>query len=347
MTTRLSQLHQKQFAIAPMMAWTDRHCRVFHRTLTERALLFTEMVTSGAVLHGNREKILGFSAMEHPLVCQIGGSNPTELAESAKIIESFGYDQINLNVGCPSNRVQNGSFGACLMKTPELVGECVASMKKVVQIPVTVKCRLGVDDQDTESALDKLADTIVSAGVNGIWVHARKALLDGLSPKKNREIPPLDYNRVYRLKVRLPKLFIGINGGIETMEECCTHLEKVDAVMVGRAAYHNPWILSEVDEKIYRDTSKDFARESIVDEFSKYVSEQLMQGERLSSLTKHILGLYHGRPGARSWRRILTTESILSGAGLETIETAMNMVDRTVAFSDQFNDQSLPLQQVA
>ena len=337
--THTSQTNQKQFAIAPMMAWTDRHCRVFHRTLTKRALLFTEMVTSGAVIHGNREKILGFSQIEHPVVCQIGGSNPAELAESAKIIENYGYDEINLNVGCPSNRVQNGSFGACLMKTPELVGECVAAMKKVVNIPVTVKCRLGVDNQNTESALDEFADAVISEGVDGIWVHARKALLDGLSPKKNREVPALDYDRVYRLKSRLPSVFIGINGGIETLAECQKHLNQIDAVMVGRAAYQNPWMLSKVDEVIYGETNKVTKRESVVEEFSNYIGDQLTKGERLCSLTKHILGLFHGRPGARSWRRILTTESILNGAGLDTIESAMSEIKRTVELSDQLSIQ--------
>ena len=345
--TQYSWNNQKQFAIAPMMAWTDRHCRVFHRTLTKRALLFTEMVTSGAVIHGNREKILGFSEIEHPLVCQIGGSNPLELAESAKIIENFGYDEINLNVGCPSNRVQNGNFGACLMKTPELVGECVFSMKEVVDIPVTVKCRLGVDDQDTEVALDEFSDAVVAAGVDGIWVHARKALLAGLSPKKNREIPPLDYERVYRIKARLPRVFIGINGGIETMDECLVHLEKVDAVMIGRVAYQNPWMLTQVDETIYGVPPKTVERKKVIAEFSQYVSDQLTQGVRLCSLTKHMLGLYQGRPGARNWRRILTTDSIINGAGLETIETAMNMADRTRDLSEQINRQSIPLQQVA
>ena len=345
--TSTSQSNQKQFAIAPMMAWTDRHCRVFHRTLTRRSLLFTEMVTSGAVIHGNRAKILGFSECEHPIVCQIGGSDPNELAESAKIIESYGYNEINLNVGCPSNRVQNGSFGACLMKTPELVGKCVAAMKEVVNIPVTVKCRLGVDNQNTETALDVFADAVVSAGADGIWVHARKALLDGLSPKKNREVPPLDYERVYRLKTRLPEIFIGINGGIESLTECQEHLNQVDAVMVGRAAYQNPWMLSEVDEIIYGESTKGFKRESVVEEFSCYIGEQLKRGERLCSLTKHILGLYHGRPGARSWRRILTTESILKGAGVETINLAMNEVEKSNILSDKFVKQTLPLQQAA
>ncbi len=345
--TSTSQTNQKQFAIAPMMAWTDRHCRVFHRTLTKRALLFTEMVTSGAVIHGNREKILGFSQIEHPVVCQIGGSNPAELVESAKIIENYGYDEINLNVGCPSNRVQNGSFGACLMKTPELVGKCVAAMKKAVKIPVTVKCRLGVDDQNTETALNEFTDAVISEGVDGIWVHARKALLDGLSPKKNREVPALDYERVYRLKARLPDVFIGINGGIETIAECQMHLNEVDAVMVGRAAYQNPWMLSEVDEIIYGEKTKNSKRESVIEEFSNYIGDQLIQGERLCSLTKHILGLYHGRPGARSWRRILTTKSILSSAGLEIIESAMNEVDNTVVLNDQFSDQRVPLEYAA
>ncbi|TIV62553.1 MAG: tRNA dihydrouridine(20/20a) synthase DusA, partial [Mesorhizobium sp.] len=242
---------KKTIAIAPMMDWTDRHCRFFHRQLTGRALLYTEMVVADAVIHGARERLLGFDDVEHPVALQLGGSDPAKLAEAARIGEAFGYDEINLNVGCPSDRVQSGTFGACLMKTPALVADCVAAMKASVKIPVTVKCRIGVDEQDPEPALDTLADGVLAAGADALWVHARKAWLQGLSPKENRDIPPLDYPRVYRLKARKPNEFIGINGGIQSLAEASAHLGHVDGVMLGRAAYHTPGILTGVDTAFY------------------------------------------------------------------------------------------------
>ena len=238
-------------AVAPMMDWTDRHCRFLHRQLTRRALLYTEMVVADAVIHGERERLLGFDPAEHPVALQLGGSDPEKLAEAAEIGAALGYDEINLNVGCPSDRVQSGTFGACLMRTPDLVAGCVAAMKAAVDVPVTVKCRLGVDEQDIELALDALADGVFDNGADALWVHARKAWLEGLSPKENRDVPPLDYSRVYRLKERYPGRFVGINGGIPDLDEAKRHLAHVDGVMLGRAAYHTPGVLADVDSAIY------------------------------------------------------------------------------------------------
>ncbi|AXS40103.1 tRNA dihydrouridine(20/20a) synthase DusA [Breoghania sp. L-A4] len=313
----------KKIAIAPMMDWTDRHCRVFHRQLTRRALLYTEMVTTGAVIHGDRARLLGYSDVEHPVACQLGGSEPRDVAEAARIAEGFGYDEINLNVGCPSDRVQSGSFGACLMAEPDLVGDCVAAMKEAVSIPVTVKCRLGIDDQDPEEALDRLADAVVSAGVDALWVHARKAWLKGLSPKENRDVPPLDYDRVYRLKQRLPDVWIGINGGIATLDDAERHLERVDGVMLGRAAYQQPALLAAVDNRIYREDTPPVQLEAAIEALLPYIEEQLARDVRLSHITRHILGLFQGAPGARAWRRTLSTEAVKEGAGLEVIEAAL------------------------
>src|SRR5271154_3247309 len=244
-----------KLAIAPMMDWTDRHCRVFHRLMTRRARLYTEMLTTGAILHGDRARLLGFDASEHPVALQLGGSDPRDLAVTAKIGEDFGYDEINLNVGCPSDRVKEGRFGACLMAEPALVAACVAAMKKAVTIPVTVKCRIGIDDQDPEAALDALAQAVVAAGTDALVVHARKAWLNGLSPKENRDIPPLDYDRVYRLKAAMPDVPIIINGGIAGLDEARGHLDCVDGVMLGRAAYHDPWRLLGVDSELFGESS--------------------------------------------------------------------------------------------
>jgi len=320
----------KIFAVAPMMDWTDRHCRAFHRRLTTRALLYTEMVTSGAVIHGDRERLIGFSAEEHPVALQLGGSDPAELAEAAPIVEGFGYDEVNLNVGCPSDRVQSGRFGACLMAEPGLVGECVAAMKNAVSIPVTVKCRIGIDDQDPEPALDALVAAVVAAGTEAVWVHARKAWLEGLNPKQNRDIPPLDYDRVYRLKAAHPDLFIGINGGIATLDEACAHLDHVDGVMLGRAAYHTPALLAAVDRMVYGAGGDGPDIFAAVDGFTDYIERQLTRDIRLSHITRHMLGLFHGMPGARRWRRILTVESVKPGAGIEVVEAALDAVRASV-----------------
>jgi len=318
----------KFLTVAPMMDWTDRHCRAFHRVLSRRARLYTEMVTTGAVIHGPRERLLGFSLPEHPVAVQLGGSDPKDLAEAARICADFGYDEINLNVGCPSDRVQNGRFGACLMQEPVLVGECVAAMKAAVSLPVTVKCRIGVDDQDTEEALNRLTDCVVAAGCDELTVHARKAWLQGLSPKENRDIPPLDYPRVYRLKQARPDLPIAINGGIKTMTEVHEHLKHVDGAMLGRVAYHDPEILLAVDPEIYGETAPVADGFEAVEAYEPYVAEWLAKGERLHNITRHMLGLFTGRPGARAYRRHLATEAVKPGANLQTLRDAVAHVSR-------------------
>jgi tRNA-dihydrouridine synthase A len=317
-----------RFTVAPMMDWTDRHCRFFHRILSRRARLYTEMVTTGAVIHGPRERLLGFSGEEHPVAVQLGGSNPRDLAEAARICVGFGYDEINLNVGCPSDRVQDGRFGACLMREPALVGECVAAMKAAVALPVTVKCRIGVDDQDTEEALDRLAGSVVAAGVDALIVHARKAWLQGLSPKENRDVPPLDYGRVYRLKGAHPALPVGINGGIKTMAETREHLARVDGVMLGRVAYQEPEILLSVDRDLFGEEPPVADAFAAVEAFEPYIADRLKEGVRLASMTRHMLGLFAGRPGARAYRRHLATEAVKPGAGLETLREAVAHVAR-------------------
>ncbi|WP_420410778.1 tRNA dihydrouridine(20/20a) synthase DusA [Roseibium sp.] len=328
MTTddRLYTTHHPRFAVAPMMEWTDRHCRAFHRQLSKHALLYTEMVTTGAVIHGDRQHIVGFSDLEHPIACQLGGSDPIAMAEAAKIVADFGYDEVNINVGCPSDRVQSGRFGACLMEEPQLVAECVAAMKDAVDIPVTVKCRIGVDDQDPEPALDAMADATFAAGSDALWVHARKAWLKGLSPKENRDIPPLDYDRVVCLKQRLPEKFIGLNGGLETLDQAQPYLETLDGLMFGRAAYHTPQIMGEVDRRLYGAETNDVSPWEAVRGQMAYLDDQLSKGVKLAHMTRHMLGLFHGRPGARSWRRILTVEAIKPGAGVEVVERALAAV---------------------
>ncbi|MES0154228.1 tRNA dihydrouridine(20/20a) synthase DusA [Mesorhizobium sp. M0018] len=314
-------------AVAPMMDWTDRHCRFFHRQLTREALLYTEMVVADAVIHGARERLLGFDDNEHPLALQLGGADPGKLAEAARIGEAFGYDEINLNVGCPSDRVQSGTFGACLMKTPVLVADCVAAMKAAVKIPVTVKCRIGVDEQDPEPALDALADGVFAAGADALWVHARKAWLEGLSPKENRDIPPLDYGRVYRLKARKQNKFIGINGGIQSLAEALTHLDHVDGAMLGRAAYHTPGILTGIDAAFYGSTAESFDFVALIDAMADYASRHIAQGGRLGHVTRHMVGLFHGLPGARRYRQILSTDATGPGAGPQVLKAAFAEVD--------------------
>ena len=319
-----------RFAVAPMMEWTDRHCRSFHRLLSRHATLYTEMVTAAAIIHGPRERLLGFDEAEHRVVVQLGGSDPDALAKAAKIAESFGYDEINLNVGCPSDRVQGGNFGACLMLTPDLVASCVSAMKAVVKIPVSVKCRLGVDEQDIETALDDLADGVIRAGCDALTVHARKAWLKGLSPKENREIPPLDYERVYRLKQRLGVYPVAINGGIDTINAIETHLQHVDGVMIGRAAYHTPELLLEVDPHLFGDDAPFENAFDALEAYFPYVEKQLKDGVPLHAMTRHLLGLFHGRPGARSYRRHLATEGVKRGATLQTLKDALSHVARDV-----------------
>ncbi len=322
------QLPAGRLSVAPMMDWTDRHCRALHRTLSSRALLYTEMVTTGAVLHGDRERLLGYDAMEHPVALQLGGSEPADLAAAARIGADLGYDEINLNVGCPSDRVQSGRFGACLMREPELVAECMAAIGAAVSVPATVKCRIGVDDQDPEEALFRLVDLCAAAGVKTFIVHARKAWLKGLSPKENRDIPPLDYPLVWRLKAERPGLTIAINGGVPSLDAAEDHLAQgMDGVMLGRAAYHTPSILGEVDRRLFG-AGEDVDPFAAVELYRPYVARQLERGVHLAAMTRHMLGLFHGVPGARTWRRILTVEGVKTGAGLEVIDAALAAVSR-------------------
>ena len=310
-----------------MMDWTDRHCRVFHRLMSRRARLYSEMVTTGAVIHGNRERLLGFDAIEHPVALQLGGSDPADLATAAKIGEDFGYDEINLNVGCPSDRVKDGRFGACLMAEPALVAEGVAAMKRAVRVPVTVKCRIGIDDQDPEPALDTIARAVVAAGADALIVHARKAWLNGLSPKENRDIPPLDYDRVYRLKAALPDTPIIINGGIGSIDEAQQHLKHVDGMMLGRAAYHDPWRLLSVDSQIFGEPDSFASIKDVFTAMLPYIADQLAQGTRLHAITRHLVGAFHGVKGARAFRRHLSEQGVKHDAGVQVLIDAMAQVD--------------------
>jgi len=311
-----------------MMDWTDRHCRAFHRTFSRHARLYTEMVTAPAILHGDRDRLLGFAANEHPVAVQLGGSDPAQLAQAARICADFGYDEINLNVGCPSDRVQGGNFGACLMREPGTVADSVAAMKAAVAIPVTVKCRIGVDEQDPEEALDTLADAVVAAGVDGLIVHARKAWLNGLSPRENRDIPPLDYDRVRRLKARLPDLPISLNGGLTSLEQGLAEGHGLDGMMLGRAAYHEPELLHAVDPLLFGAPAPHADTFAALEAFEPYVARHLEAGGRLSDITRHMLGLFGGRKGARIFRRRLSTEAIMPGAGLDVLRSAVDEVRR-------------------
>jgi tRNA-dihydrouridine synthase A len=321
------------FSVAPMMDWTDRHCRVFHRLMTRRARLYTEMLTTGAILHGDRQRLLGFDVSEHPVALQLGGSDPRDLAMAAKIGEDFGYDEINLNVGCPSDRVKDGRFGACLMAEPALVANCVEAMKRAVQIPVTVKCRIGIDDQDPEIALDALARGVIGAGADALIVHARKAWLNGLSPKENRDIPPLDYDRVYRLKVALPDVPIIINGGIAGVAEAKAHLAYVDGAMLGRAAYQEPWRLLSVDPELFGEAAPHATMKDVFAAMMPYIESELAQGTRLHSITRHFVGAFHGVPGARAFRRHLAENGVKPGAGADVLRDAIALVEDRVEAS--------------
>ncbi len=292
-----------------MLDWTDRHCRFFYRLLTKKALLYTEMMVADAVIHGVREQLLAFSDKERPVALQLGGADPKKLAEAARIAEDFGYNEINLNVGCPSNRVQAGVFGACLMLHPDIVANAVEAMKREVTIPVTVKCRIGVDEQDEELALDLLANQVWNAGCDALWIHARKAWLQGLSPKENRNIPPLNYERVYKLKRKYPHKFIGINGGIKSMDEIKEHLTFCDSVMVGRQVYHNPALLKHIDFELYGETQNNLSESDLIEVMCDYAARHIASGGRLSHVTRHMIGLFHGRGGARRWRQILSNDA--------------------------------------
>jgi tRNA-dihydrouridine synthase A len=320
----------RRFSVAPMMDWTDRHCRVFHRLMTRRARLYTEMLTTGAIIHGDRQRLLGFDPCEHPVALQLGGSDPRDLAMAAKIGEDFGYDEININVGCPSDRVKDGRFGACLMAEPQLVAEGVAAMKRAVRVPVTVKCRIGIDDQDPEVALDTLARAVVAAGADALIVHARKAWLNGLSPKENRDIPPLDYDRVYRLKAAMPDVPIIINGGIAGLDEARGHLAHVDGVMLGRAAYHDPWRLLTVDSELFGETPPHAAIKDVFEAMVPYIERELALGTRLHSITRHFVGAFHGVPGARAFRRHLAENGVRPGAGVNVLRDAIARVEDRV-----------------
>jgi tRNA-dihydrouridine synthase A len=320
-----------RFAVAPMMDWTDRQCRVFHRLLSRRARLYTEMLTSAAIVHGDRARLLGFDRSEHPVALQLGGSDPRELAVAAKIGEDFGYDEINLNVGCPSDRVKEGRFGACLMAEPALVAACVEAMKRAVEIPVTVKCRIGIDEQDPEIALDLLAHGVVDAGADAVIVHARKAWLQGLSPKENRDIPPLDYDRVYRLKAAMREVPIIINGGIGSIAEAKAHLAHVDGVMLGRAAYQEPWRLLEVDPEIFGEAAPHATVKAAFEAMMPYVDAELSKGTRLHAITRHFVGAYYGVPGARHFRRHLAEHGVKPGAGIKVLRDAIALVEERKA----------------
>jgi tRNA-dihydrouridine synthase A len=299
--------------------------------MSRRARLYTEMLTTGAIIHGDRRRLLGFDPSEHPVALQLGGSDPEDLATAARIGEDLGYDEINLNVGCPSDRVKDGRFGACLMAEPALVADGVAAMKRAVRIPVTVKCRIGIDDQDPEVALDVLARGVVAAGADALIVHARKAWLNGLSPKENRDIPPLDYDRVYRLKAVLPDVPIIINGGIGSIAEAARHLDHVDGVMLGRAAYQEPWRLLDVDPELFGETAPYATMKDVFEAMFPYIEDQLAQGARLHSMTRHFVGAFHGVPGARAFRRHLAEKGVKPGAGVEVLRDAIALVEDRAA----------------
>jgi len=318
--------NMRRLSVAPMMDWTDRHCRYFHRLLSRHTLLYTEMVTAKAVIHGDRARLLGFHPVEHPVALQLGGSDPVELAEASRIAADFGYDEVNLNVGCPSDRVQSGSFGAVLMEQPELVADCVAAMQNATDVDVTVKCRIGVDEQVPEQVLPDFIEQVSETGVTSFTVHARKAWLQGLSPKQNRDVPPLDYALVYAMKAQFPALEICINGGIGSLDEALAHLDHVDGVMIGRAAYHEPLaILAEADTRIFADEHA-IEESEIIKGMCDYIETELAKGARLNQITRHMLGAFAGRPGARRWRRVLSEGAHLEGAGPELVMQAYEAV---------------------
>ncbi|PWE17047.1 tRNA dihydrouridine(20/20a) synthase DusA [Marinicauda salina] len=321
------------FSVAPMMDWTDRHCRAFHRVLTRRALLYTEMAVDQAVIHGDVDRLIGFDPAEQPVAIQLGGADPVTLAEASKIAEGFGYAEINLNVGCPSDRVQSGRFGACLMREPALVRDCLAAMREAVSVPVTVKSRIGVDDQDPETALFEFVETVSSSGVRTFVVHARKAWLKGLSPKENRDVPPLDYDLVRRLKAARPDLEIILNGGLSSLDQALAEAGGLDGVMLGRAAYQTPWALSQVDSRVFGEADPVADPVAVVEAYRPYVEARLAEGVKLHAITRHMLGLFAGRPGARKWRQVLSAEANRPGAGWEVVEAALSAVapDRAAA----------------
>lgn len=337
MTFQSAHPINRRFAAAPMMEWSDTHCRSFWRILTKKTVFYSEMVTTGALIHGDRKRFLDFNASEHPLALQLGGSDPKALAECARIAEDWGYDEVNLNCGCPSDRVQNNMIGACLMAEPQLVAECIASMQAAVKIPVTIKHRIGIDDMEDYAGLVNFVSTVADTGCKTFIVHARKAWLKGLSPKENREIPPLQYDKVAQLKKDYPDLEIIINGGITTLEQSLNLLNEVDGVMLGREIYHNPYLLAEVDQTIYGINTPIVTREQVIEAFMAYAEEQLHQGVRLNYMTRHILGLYQGMPGARRFRRVISEQAHKPNAGIDVIKNALAALNE-VPFDSEFNN---------
>ncbi|MGR9115237.1 MAG: tRNA dihydrouridine(20/20a) synthase DusA [Gammaproteobacteria bacterium] len=321
-----NKLHR--FCVAPMLDWTDRHCRYFYRLLSSYAFLYTEMVTTGALIHGDKDRFLRFNPGESPVAFQLGGSDPRDLAECAKMVEDYGYNEVNLNVGCPSDRVQNGRFGACLMAEPELVAQCVDAMRQAVAIPVTVKSRIGIDDMDSYEELVRFVETVAAAGCRTFVIHARKAWLSGLSPKQNREVPPLRYDTVYQIKNDFPQLEIILNGGVTTLDQVSEINRNVDGVMVGREVYHNPFLLAEVDARIFNDAHSIRSREEVIELLIPYIEEQLSQGVRLNSISRHILGLFHGVAGARAWRRYISEHAHHANADETVIINALDLTRR-------------------
>ena len=318
----------RRFCVAPMLDCTDRHARYFMRKLSRHAMLYTEMITANALIFGDRDRHLRFDVQEHPLALQLGGSEPEAMAQASVYAAEYGYDEININVGCPSDRVQSGSFGACLMAEPDTVAACVTAMRAAVDIPITVKTRIGIDEADTYTQLEEFVQQVKAAGVSTFIIHARKAWLKGLSPKENRDVPPLDYERVYQLKREHPELEIIINGGIKTIAECEQHLKQVDGVMLGREVYHNPWILNQVDQAIYGQPTEFQTREQAVASMQPYIEAQLANDTYLKHVSRHMIGLYHGQPGARNWRRTLSEKSCKEGADYEVLNEALSFVTR-------------------
>jgi len=316
----------RRFCVAPMLDLTDRHARYFLRLISHHAWLYTEMVTTGALLHGDHHRHLAYNQAEHPLALQLGGSDPSDMARCARMAEDYGYDEVNINVGCPSDRVRNGQFGACLMASPELVAECVDAMRASASIPVTIKARIGIDDQDEYETLQNFVQVNKDAGCEIFIIHARKAWLKGLSPKENREVPPLNYERVYQLKKDFPELEIIINGGLADLDTAQQQLDFVDGVMLGRAAYHQPWLLSEVDQRFYNDAHPVPSRRDVVEQMLPYIQQELQDGGQLKYITRHMLGLFHGMPGARHWRRLLSEQAWKEGAGIEVIRAALDQL---------------------
>lgn len=320
----------RTFSVAPMLDWTDRHQRYFMRLITHHALLYTEMVTTGAIIYGERDRYLQFNQEEHPVALQLGGSDVKDLASCSKIAEDYGYDEINLNLGCPSNRVQNGSFGACMMAEPELVAECIAEMSEAVSIPVTAKTRIGIDDRDSFDELVHFIGSLHQAGCNSFVIHARKAILQGLSPKENRSIPPLKYDVVYKIKQIFPDCHITLNGGVKTLQETAEHLHHVDGVMMGREAYHNPYLLAEVDRLFYDDPHSLLSRHQVVETMFPYIEKELSKGVRLQSIVRHMLGVFQAVPGTKAWKRFLSENAHKKEAGVDVLQHALSLVDKEV-----------------